>query len=374
MTVNRELRGFSYKNTPLKKISHADGWLIYFEDGTSDLDLSMGGSSFILGYNNPAVTKGVEDDLLQFGRCQSNRGHYTDKTEQAAKILTETGKWSWFSWAVTGTSAVEAAVAMNDSYWGNTTNKIITFPITWHGTSYLTKALGGTIKDNRVIYCKDLKEVEYQIRLTNKVGAVLLDSCSWFQGNSLKEPHWWEELRSICDKHDVLLIVDDVANGWGKCKAFYSYETFGRGVKPDIVAVGKSLAAGYTPIGASVCNNKVGSVISKPGKWNFNHTHQPNMAGITMMINTYNYIQEHNLMGHASVIERRLQDMAFDMIKKKKIVSFKSAGLFLTLKYSDDLNVSVGLSTQVNRNKLRICAPLIANDQYFDELKEVLYA
>ena len=374
MAIERELRGFSYKNTPLKEIDRAEGWRIYYKDETNELDLSMGGSSFILGYGNSVVMKGVEEDLLQYGRCQSNRGHWTEKTDYAGSILLNVGKWTSFSWAISGTSAVECAIEMNDAYWRNSDNKICTFPTTWHGTSYFIKCLGGTVRtSSRVLYCNGLNDIQRNMK-NEKVGAVLIDSCSWFQGNKLKDEAWWKNLRKLCDQNDVLLIVDDVANGWGKCKDFYSYNTFMHGVKPDIVAIGKSLAAGYTPIAAAVCNIKVADEISKPGRFNFNHTHQPNMAGITMLINTYEYIIENDLMNKSVLIEKRLHNIANNMMDKGMITGFRSAGLFLTLVYPNDLELHHGLSSQVNKNRLRIVAPLIANDQYFNELTEILYA
>jgi adenosylmethionine-8-amino-7-oxononanoate aminotransferase len=168
------------------------------------------------------------------------------------------------------------------------------------------------------------------------------------------------------------MITDDVASGWGKLKAYHPYTTAGYGIQPDISALGKSLTAGYTPLGAAVCNQKVGDVISAKGAWNYNHTWQPSMMGIYIMLNVYDYIEKHKLMEQAHVIESKLRDLG-DHFKRVGIVSdSRASGLFLSLDAKKE-TAHTGLSSRFLRNNIRVCAPLIADNYYFNELEGYIH-
>ena len=113
--MSHELRGFAKLkgDRQSKEILLTNNWHTYFTDGTNELDLQMGGSSFTLGYNNVSVLKNLELSILTTARCKSNNHHYNKETVRAGEILC--GKvWDTYAWALSGTSAVEAAISMND--------------------------------------------------------------------------------------------------------------------------------------------------------------------------------------------------------------------------------------------------------------------
>lgn len=379
----KELRGFSVVkgNRDLKQITKTSGWHNYYADGSREMDLQMGGSAYTLGYNNPAVVKDLEKNILEIARCQSNNGNFTDATSEAGVFVCG-DVWDSFAWALSGTSAVEAAISMSDEYWkqmGKNKSKIISFSFAWHGTSYLTKDIGAPFllqnHTGRVINIDHPKGRSSEIDAINKilfhtdlseVGCIIFDSATWINGLYSWSEKWWQDIRNICDTHDILMITDDVASGWGKSCSYYPFETFGYGIQPDISAVGKSLTAGYAPMGAALCNKKVGDVIQTKGAWNYNHTWQPSMVGIYLMLNVKQYIEERSLMDNSKIIARKLDDFGKELVKLGHIDRYRSNGLFLVLDCNDN-NRKSGLSS---KNKLRICAPLIADETYFQDLKE----
>ena len=91
MKVNlpHELRGFAKVkgDRESKEILFTNNWHTYFTDGTNELDLQMGGSSFTLGYNNFSALKNLENSILTTARCQSNNHHYNKETIRAGEIL-----------------------------------------------------------------------------------------------------------------------------------------------------------------------------------------------------------------------------------------------------------------------------------------------
>jgi adenosylmethionine-8-amino-7-oxononanoate aminotransferase len=368
-----ELRSF-YNSLDLKKIIKTDKWHIHFADGTKELDLLSGGLSFIFGQNNREIVEGLEEYILTVARCQSNKGHFTEDLESAGNILMQ-GVWHSYSWGLSGTSAVESAISMSDEYWdqlGECKPDIISFPFTWHGSSYLTKSLGTPelvpAKSNRIIHVEDVSTLEEYI--TPKVGCIIFESSTFIKGLYPHKKDWIQTLRDICDRNNILLISDDVASCWGKTKAYHPYQTIGYGIQPDISALGKSLAGGYVPMAAAVCNEKVGKVISKPGVWKYPGTWQPSMAGIYLMIKTYNYMEKYGLIGNSYNIEERLKNIGMELLEKGKITDYRVSGGF----FAFDMNHinNAGYSSTKNPYVVKGCAPLIADDFYFEELKETI--
>ena len=376
-----ELRGFAKVKGKReeRKILLTDNWHTYFADGTNELDLQMGGSSFTLGYNNPDVVKGLEVQMLETARCQSNNHNYNDATVEAGKILCD-GVWDTYTWALSGTSAVEAAISMNDEYWkvkGEKRHKIISFSFAWHGTSYLTKDMGApfllanhtkrwiNMPHPKGTFAEEL-EITTKIREMDlsKVGCIIFDSATWINGLHGFSQTWWSTIKSICYEHGILMITDDVASCWGKTGSLHPYKTLGYGMQPDISAVGKSLTAGYAPLGAAVCNKKVGEVIREPGAWNYNHTWQPSMMGIYIMLNVHKYITEHKLLEEVPEIETQLMRIADEL----DIDSYRVQGCFFALDAKKETK-HTGLSSTILKNNIRGCAPLTANYKYFEDLR-----
>ena len=135
-------------------------------------------------------------------------------------------------------------------------------------------------------------------------------------------------VRHLCDEENVLLVVDDVACCWGKSGHWHGWQKYD--VQPDIAALGKSLTAGYTPLGCSVANKKVGDVI-KNKDWEFGHTWQPTMTGIKAMSKVVEIIEREDLFSLASPIEFCLKMIAENLLDRGYITSYRCNDLFLSL-------------------------------------------
>jgi adenosylmethionine-8-amino-7-oxononanoate aminotransferase len=80
------------------------------------------------------------------------------------------------------------------------------------------------------------------------VAAVIGEPISAANGTHLPSPIYWQMLREICDRHGVLLIMDEVITGFGRTGRMFAAEHYG--VVPDIMTMAKGLSSGYAPIGA----------------------------------------------------------------------------------------------------------------------------
>ena len=105
----------------------------------------------------------------------------------------------------------------------------------------------------------------------------------------------FKRIRKICDKYDVLMILDEVMNGVGRTGKWFAYQH--HGVVPDIIALAKGLSAGYYPVGAAVVRAKIHDTIAgKSGIFGSGHTYGGNPVAAAVVCRVIDYLNEHNLV------------------------------------------------------------------------------
>jgi adenosylmethionine-8-amino-7-oxononanoate aminotransferase len=391
--MNKELKYFlngEYK----KKVIFTDRYWIYFEKEKKPyLDLQCGYSSFILGYNNKEIYSNLEKDYdVQFVRgvtCETNT-----HVDALSKKLCSLGNWSTIAWTTSGSDAVEAAYEMNRKYWNLVNpakNKILVFLPNYHGTTLLEKHFRQEV-DNidvckflEVIPWNNYSERQYSEKiLLNKIiqtltinkmsiGAILMESIPWFDYLQPWSKLFWSEVRKICNEYNVNLIIDDVAGCYGKEGSWFSNDTYD--IKPDIVAIGKAFSAGYAPMGAALCNNKIHEILSKD-IWEHTHTYYPSMYGVLISNRTINYIEKNNLFDTIPSLNQRVKN-----IGKKYNIPVIGDNLLVSLHFPKSLTISDVFETNAivslpikgyNGNILKICIPLIADSEYFFEIENIV--
>jgi len=105
------------------------------------------------------------------------------------------------------------------------------------------------------LLCARFVEQEILVQGPETVAAVIAEPISISNGVQIPSPRYWQELRAICDRHGVLLIMDEVINGFGRTGTWFAAEHFG--VTPDIMTLAKGLSSGYAPIGAVIVRGAV---------------------------------------------------------------------------------------------------------------------
>ncbi len=104
-------------------------------------------------------------------------------------------------------------------------------------------------------------EQEIENQGPETVAAVIGEPVSTAAGLHVPSPIYWQMLREICDKHGVLLIADEVINGFGRTGTMFATEQFG--FVPDIMTMAKGLSSGYAPIAAAVVRGSVFDVFKE---------------------------------------------------------------------------------------------------------------
>lgn len=374
-------------------VEKTEGHYVYIK-GQKLLDYTHS-VAFTLGYSNQEIIDGIADELRNISRAQIPRGHTTDSIEEVSTWLCETGNWAGYGWSVTGTGAVECAIHMNDVYWKQmgkpSKRKIISFPYVWHGSSYLTRAMGlphrytwnsdrlehivlpewRLVEDREAAEAKKIQELlELIQRDPDSIGCIVFDPVPWFQTTQFSE-NWWKTIRQICDDYDILMIVDDVATGFGKLGAIHSHTVAGGGVQADISALGKSITAGMAPLSATVCNQKVKDVVGK--HFEYGHTYCPYMGGIGAMKALKRIFERDKILERVPTVNGWLNKMGNKFIEKGLIRSYRTAGVMMAMDLTENFQAKrqtqFGLSGKVQTiPNLYICAPLNADEEYMDEI------
>lgn len=384
------------------RISKTEGYWVYDDKGKRYLDITSGGSTFTLGYGNKRIAQAVYDSLTTVTRCHTPLGYRHNLIDEVSDFICNSGGWSGFVWAITGTGAVEAAIGIADDYWkllGENKPYIVAFKKGWHGTSALTKTLSGlnnnishrTILINSPIWTDPanqwekekitLKNLKQHLFENKNIGIVLINPSPWFNGVNVWSHSFLKELNKLRHEFKFLLISDDIASCWGKSKAFHSHNTiFPPGIKPDISCIGKAITAGYAPLSAAVVNNKVKHITR--GHVSYGHTFQPYMAGIAAMKATTDIILEEKLLERSQTTEDRLSEIGNRLLKKGLIKSYRAFGLNIAYDIDENINNerfldlkkrTYGASGKYSDiSALRITAPLNADEEYFGHLEDLL--
>lgn len=372
---------YQTNDLPKTQIIKTEGYWTYTADKKL-LDPLCGNTAFIFGYGNAKIISSMisTQSYISFLRGMSNESCI--ENDQLADQICRRGNFKDLAWAVSGSDGVEAAVYINDQYWknlGQDKPTVVTFRPGYHGTTYLSKLFREEypVGDRAIVIERNehdtdtLQSLEAILELCPGVGAVLIESAPWNGGLNLWSREFWTNLRLICDRYKINFIVDDVLGGVGKLGYFFSHEKYG--VQPDISVLGKSLTGGYSPLSCACVTEKISQVV-KP-TWNFGHTWSPNMGGIGAALEVLSTFDNYDF----KKIENELTKIAYNLENQQLIKNYKVCGLLLYLNfdrtYPNDFLYKSGINGNANENNgIFICAPAIADDQYFKELYSRLSA
>ena len=149
-------------------------------------------------------------------------------------------------------------------------------------------------------------------------------------------PGYFEGVRAVCDKYGVLLILDEVMCGMGRCGTLYACEQ--ESVVPDLICIGKGLGAGYQPIGAMLASAKVyDAVVKGSGFFQHGHTYTGHATACAGALAVQLAVRERGLLAQVrergAGLEARLH-ARFD--EHKHIGEIRGRGLFWALELVED--------------------------------------
>lgn len=189
----------------------------------------------------------------------------------------------------TGAEAVETAIRMAKQYHWNRGNqgkyKVVSRVGSYHGMTHGALSVNGGAYINRAPFeplvpgnvpvpntagigklsndttgltdefWAEFTEEMIKFHRPETVAAFIAEPISTANGNHMPSPEYWKRIREVCDRYDVLLIADEVINGFGRTGKWFGIEHFP--IEPDLMTVAKGLSSGYAPIAAVMASDKV---------------------------------------------------------------------------------------------------------------------
>ena len=112
-------------------------------------------------------------------------------------------------------------------------------------------------------------------------------------------PDYYPMVREICDRYNIVMIIDEVVTGFGRTGRNFGIEHWG--VVPDIMATGKGLSSGYTPIAATIAHEKIYEAIyGKSTAFVHGHTYGGNPLSCAVALAVQNYLEKHDLVSQCA--------------------------------------------------------------------------
>jgi acetylornithine/N-succinyldiaminopimelate aminotransferase len=244
------------------------GSRIWDQQGREYIDFACGIAVTALGHCHPKLVAALNEQAGKLWHL-SNVMTNEPALRLASKLVDATFADRVF-FCNSGGEANEAAFKLARRY-GNTRsggrkNQIIAFDNAFHGRTLFTVSVGGQAKytqgfeplPGNIVHVpyNDLAAVAAAI--SDDTCAVVVEPVQGEGGITPAQPQFLEGLRTLCDRHQALLVFDEVQTGMGRCDGLYAYMHYG--VVPDVLTTAKGLGGGF-PIGAMLCNQRAADVL-----------------------------------------------------------------------------------------------------------------
>ncbi|HEY0827690.1 MAG TPA: acetylornithine transaminase [Bacilli bacterium] len=253
----------TYARFPITLVK-GEGSRLWDEQGNEYLDFASGLAVTNLGHVPKKVKKKVVEQLDQLWHV-SNLFHIPNQ-ERLAQDLTDNSCADAVFFCNSGAEANEAAIKLarryNNKVLGNERYEIITFEQSFHGRTLATLTATGQDKVKEGFYplpegfvhapFNDVEALKGYV--TDKTCAIMLEGVQGEGGVNPAGSAFVKEIVRLCEKHDLLLIVDEIQTGMGRTGKLFAYEHYG--IEPDIFTLAKGLGSGF-PIGAMLGKAKL---------------------------------------------------------------------------------------------------------------------
>ena len=253
----------TYARYPISLVKGEGSWL-WDDQGNRYLDFMSGIAVTNLGHAPRQIKEALVKQLDELWHV-SNLFRIPNQ-EEAAQLITANSSGDAVFFCNSGAEANEAAIKMARRYQQKVLNngryEIITFENSFHGRTLATLTATGQekVKEGfaplpegfRYIPINDIGALEAAI--SDTTAAVMLGMIQAEGGIHPADPAFVHALVKLCDKHGILLIVDEIQTGMGRTGKLFAYEHYG--IEPDIFTLAKGLGSGF-PVGAAVAKEKL---------------------------------------------------------------------------------------------------------------------
>ena len=397
-------------------VDHALGSEIWDVDGRRYIDFMAGIAVLNVGHRHPAVVEAVEEQIHKFWHVCLSDFYYPQAVALAEKLqavapMADTRLYFGNS----GTEAIEAGVKLAMYRTGR--KQFIAFTGAFHGRTLGALSFTASKNVQRAHYRTGLQvyhipypdayrpilqspngrgygdvvvdylenEVFQMLVAPNDVAGILVEPIQGEGGYVVPAPNFFPRLRELCDRHGIMLIVDEIQTGIGRTGKWWGIEH--EGIEPDIVCFAKGVGSGM-PIGGIIARNDV--MTWKPGA--HGSTFGGNPVAAAAALATLNVVEKEDLMAQAVETGQYIMDALQELqTRHASIGMVRGRGLMIGVEFVKNRETKTRFPALRNaviqnafaerllllpcgRNTLRITPPLNISRHLVDEGLQIFAA
>ena len=362
-------------------LDHGEGVYLYDTDGKEYLDFAAGIAVQAFGYGNKEYGDALKTQIDKI--MHTSNLYYNVPIIHAAERVKKASGMDRVFFTNSGTEAIEGAIKAAKKYAytrdGHAGHEIIAMNHSFHGRSigalsvtsnkHYQEPFEPLMPGVKFADYNDLDSVKKLI--TDKTCAILFETVQGEGGIYPATKEFMEGVRSLCDEHDILLILDEIQCGMGRTGEMFAWQHYG--VKPDIMTSAKALGCGV-PVGAFMMTERVAEKSLKPGDHGTTYGGNPFVGAAVDKV--LEMMERDHITDHvkeiAPYLEEKLDELvdSYDFLTARRglglmqgVVSEKPVGQIAAKALEEGLIVITA-----GADVLRFVPPLIIEKKHVDEM------
>ena len=330
------------------EIKKAKGSFIYSQN-KKYLDFVAGVSVNNLGHSNSEINRAITEQLDKYSHVMVYGEFVQEKSIELCELLSELlpRKLNCTYLTNSGTEAIEASLKLAKRITGR--QKIVSMNNAYHGSTHGSLSISGYEKRKRRYrpLLPNIFQINFNSKndlsiIDNDTACVIMEPIQGGAGFISANDEYLKEIRKLCDRHNVILIFDELQTGIGRTGKMFAFENYK--IVPDILVIGKALGGGF-PIGALISDRKLLSkFISNPELGHIT-TFGGHPVIASAGLKTLRIILREKL--HLKTIEK--EKIFRDRLKHELIEEIRGSGLMLCLIMKNSSIASQLVSESLNK-------------------------
>lgn len=363
---------------------HGEGMYLYDTEGKKYLDFAAGIAVCSLGYGNKEFSDALKMQIDKL--MHTSNLYYHTTCGEAAQALKQISQMDKVFFTNSGTEAVEGALKAARKYAytkGNGRYEFIAMKESFHGRSMGAVSVTGH-KEYREpfepliggVHFAEFNNLDSVKALVNeKTCAIIMETIQGEGGINPATEEFLKGVKEICEKQDILLILDEIQCGMGRSGSYFAWQQMG--VKPDIMTMAKAIGNGV-PVGAFAMTEQVAEYSLKPGDHGTTYGGNPfACAAVKKVIDLF---EKNKVLDHVNEVAPYLTKKLEEIVKEcNTAVKVKGKGLIQGLQITKPVGevtrqaLEEGLLLiSAGGNVLRMIPPLIVEKEQIDEMAIIL--